>query len=324
MKTTDKSKLIDISVVTPVYGCRDCLIDLVNQLTEVLSAYKDSSFEIILVEDGSPDSSWDVMQKIAQKNRQVRAIKLSRNFGQHAAIQAGLSLSRGKKIVIMDCDLQDQPSEIPRLLEKSNEGFEVVLAKRKQRTDGWIKQKTSAWFYKVLSYLTETQIDPSIANFGVYDQKVVQAILEMGDYVRFFPSMVSWVGFKKATVEIEHGSREVGSSSYSMGTLIRLGLNVILSFSDKPLRLMVKFGFLVTALVLLSGLVTFIQYLSGDIDVLGYTSLILSVWFLGGLVISLIGVVGLYVGKTFDQAKSRPVFIISEQISHDSGAAEVG
>jgi dolichol-phosphate mannosyltransferase len=318
MESIDNSQRTDISVVSPVYGCCDCLKDLVSQLTEVLSDYQGLTFEIILVEDGSPDSSWSVMKEIAREHKQVRSVKLSRNFGQHAAIQAGLSLAQAKKVIVMDCDLQDQPSEIPRLLEKAKEGYDVVLAKRKQRTDGWLKRKTSAWFYRVLSYLTETEIDPSIANFGVYDQKVVQAILEMGDYVRFFPSMASWVGFNKTTVEIQHGRREVGSSSYSMGKLIRLGLNVILSFSDKPLRLMVKFGFLVTGLVILGGLITFVQYLSGEIDVLGYTSLILSVWFLGGLVISLIGLVGLYVGKTFDQAKKRPVFIISEQISHDS------
>jgi glycosyltransferase involved in cell wall biosynthesis len=324
VKTIDNFKSIDISVVSPVYGCHDCLVELINQLTDVLSALKDSSFEIILVEDGSPDSSWGLMKELANQHKQVIAIKLSRNFGQHAAIQAGLSLARGKKVIVMDCDLQDQPSEIPRLLEKANEGYDVVLAKREERTDGWLKRKTSAWFYRVLSYLTETQIDPSVANFGVYDQKVVKAILEMGDYVRFFPSMVSWVGFTKTTVEIQHGKREAGLSSYSMGKLIRLGLNVILSFSDKPLRLMVKFGFLVTGLVVIGGLITFVQYLSGEIDVLGYTSLILSVWFLGGLVISLIGLVGLYVGKTFDQAKSRPVFIISEHISHDSGTSGMG
>lgn len=305
---------IEISVVSPVYGCGGCLEELVAGLQSVLEG---RSFEIILVEDGSPDHSWEKMAALARKYPFVKAFKLSRNFGQHAAIQAGLSQVKGKTVVVMDCDLQDPPAEIPKLLAKYQEGYDLVVARRQNRTDGWFKRKSSEWFYRTLSYLTETKIDPSVANFGVYDRKVIDAVLAMGDFVRFFPSMAAWVGFNRGYLDIEHGERGAGVSAYNFGKLVRLGLNVILTFSDKPLRLMVKLGFWVTFLVVISGLITLGRYFAGDIQVSGYTSLILSVWFLGGLVISVLGLVGLYVGKTFDQAKDRPVFIISEKAGHE-------
>lgn len=308
-----KENSLEISVVSPVYGCEGCIEELINRLKLVLNNYR---YEVILVEDGSPDASWDSMKQVASRHGKVRAFRLSRNFGQHAAIHAGLSQAQGARVIVMDCDLQDRPESIPQLLERSDEGFDLVLAQRKNRTDGWFKRKSSEWFYGVLSYLTETKIDPSVANFGVYNRKVVQAILAMDDYVRFFPSMASWVGFNRSYINIEHGQRESGKSAYSFGKLLRLGLNVILSFSDKPLRLMVKFGFWVTLVVFIWGFFTVVRYFSGDIEVLGYTSLILSVWFLGGLIIAVLGLVGLYVGKAFDQAKRRPVFIISEKVEH--------
>ncbi len=140
----------------------------------------------------------------------------------------------------------------------------------------------------------------------------------MGDYVRFFPSMAAWVGFNKTAIPVEHANRSEGKSSYNLKALLKLGLSVIISFSDKPLRIVVKFGFLITSLVLIAALITFVRFLVGGIDVLGYTSLILSIWFLGGIIISLVGIVGLYLGKTFDQVKGRPVYIISEETKNEN------
>lgn len=270
------------------------------------------NYEIVLVFDHSRDDSWTVIHSLAATFRHVKGLSLSRNFGQHAAIHAGLAESRGEWVVVMDCDLQDRPDQIPLLYKEATKGFDLVLGRRLNRQDKWLKRNSSNLYYRLLSYLTETNIDPTIANFGIYHRKVVQAILSMGDAVRFFPSMAAWVGFKSTAINIAHSERSDGRSSYTWGKLLRLGINVIVSFSDKPLRLTVKFGFLVTGLVVLAGLITLYRYLTGAVSVTGYTSLILSIWFLGGLVISILGIVGLYLGKVFDQTRKRPVYIISE------------
>lgn len=301
-----------ISVVSPVYGCRSCLEKLVEGIESSMAALACTEYEIILIDDASPDGSWEHIVGLRDIYTKIIGVKLSRNFGQHAAIHAGLAKARGEWVVVMDCDLQDLPSEIPELYRKAQEGFDVVLARRVRRQDTFIKRWFSKAFYSLLGYLTNTRIDPSVGNFGVYHRRVINAVLSMGDYVRFFPSAVSWVGFRRAYLPITHGQRSKGKSSYNYRSLMRLGLSVVLGFSDKPLRIVVKFGFLITFAVLTAAVVMFVRYLRGDIAVLGYTSLILSIWFFGGLLISILGLTGLYVGRTFDQAKNRPVFIVAE------------
>lgn len=309
---------VQLTIITPVYGCANCLNELVAGIYQSMEEIKCQSFEILLVDDRAPDNPWPQILELSKKHEEVKGIRLSRNFGQHAAIQAGLRAATGNWVIVMDCDLQDQPSEIPKLYYKALEGYDIVLAQRLVRKDSWFKSKSSKWFYSTLSYLTETEIDPSVANFGIYHQKVIAAILSMGDYVRFFPSMASWVGFQKTSIPIDHANRPSGKSSYNLKSLLKLGLSVIISFSDKPLRIVVKFGFIITSLVLFAALFTLIRFLYGGIEVLGYTSLILSIWFLGGIVISLLGIVGLYLGKSFDQVKNRPVFIISETTENEN------
>jgi dolichol-phosphate mannosyltransferase len=307
-----------ISIVSPVYGCGASLAKLTEGIGHAMQTLTCNTYEIILVNDASPDGAWNDIKRLSAANNRVKGINLARNFGQHAAIQAGLSRAQGEWVVVMDCDLQDRPDQIPALYAKALEGYDLALARREIRSDAWSKRMGSRLFYGLLGYLTETKIDPAIANFGIYHRKVVTAILEMGDYVRFFPSMAAWVGFNKAMVNVQHDSRATEKSGYSFRKLLRLGINVILSFSDKPLRLTVKFGFIVTGLVVFFGLITLLRYLSGEVLVLGYTSLILSIWFLGGLIISILGIVGLYMGKVFDQTKNRPVFIVKETIGgHD-------
>jgi dolichol-phosphate mannosyltransferase len=308
---------VEVSIVAPVYGCSDSLNMLVSGVIDSMKSINCSKFEILLVNDASPDDTAVVLRELCKAYPLVKAVHLSRNFGQHAAIHAGLSLSKGHWIVVMDCDLQDRPDEIPALYRKALEGYDIVLARREQRQDIFIKRLLSNLFYKSLSYLTETTVDPSIANFGIYSRSSVDAVLAMGDYVRFFPTMVSWIGFKRTTINVQHAERKHGNSSYNFKKLLKLGINVILSFSDKPLRITVKIGFFVTATVLVLGIVMLYKYLNGQVSVTGYTSLILSIWFLGGLIISILGIVGLYLGRAFDQAKGRPTFLIREKIGFD-------
>lgn len=303
--------MTNISVVSPIYGCRTCLYELYYRLTESLAKIS-SDYEIILVNDASPDGAWETIVEIAQKDNRVKGINLSRNFGQHYAITAGLAHCKGEWVVVMDCDLQDKPEEIIKLYKKALEGYHSVFGQRILRNDKLYKRLFSRIFYNVFSYLTDTKQDPSVANFGIYHKKVIEAVLDMKDQLRYFPTMVQWVGFNKAYIEIEHQERVNGKSSYNFSKLFQLATNIIIAFSDKPLRLMIRIGFFVSLLSLVLGLVYFIKYLSGEIVVTGFASLIISIWFLSGLLISLIGIVGLYIGKMFEKVKNRPVFIIND------------
>lgn len=305
---------VKISVVSPVYRGEKMVGELVRRNVEALSGMG-VDYEIILVNDASPDESWREIAKECQKNPKVKGLNLSRNFGQHYAITAGLSFAQGDWIVVMDCDLQDRPEEIPNLYMKAQEGYDSVLAQRVQRMDGWIKRMGSKCFYKVFSYLTETKQDASVANFGIYNRKVIDAVLSMGDAMRYFPTQIQWVGFKRAYLPIQHDERAEGKSTYNLSRLFRLAFDTIISFSDKPMRLMVKMGLFVTMASFIVGIVFLARYCLGEIEVLGFTSLIISLWLLGGIIISLIGVVGIYLGKLFEKAKERPTFIIDQKIN---------
>jgi polyisoprenyl-phosphate glycosyltransferase len=300
------------SVVIPVYGCKSCLKELISRLEDTLNRIS-TQFEIILINDASPDDSWDTIQNLAINNTRVKGINFSRNFGQHYAISAGLKSCNGEWVIVMDCDLQDQPAEIINLYNKAIEGFEIVYAQRVLRQDSLMKRVTSKLFYAVLGYLTDTVQDPSIANFGIYHKNVIEAILSMGDYQRYFPTMVRWVGFTYTKIPVAHAERINGESSYTFSKLFRLSTDIILSFSDKPLRLTVKFGFLISLLTFISAIFFLALYIKGKILVPGYTSLIISIWFLAGIIITLLGIVGLYIGKTFDKVKGRPTYIIKNK-----------
>jgi polyisoprenyl-phosphate glycosyltransferase len=305
---------IIFSVVTPVYGCSTSLYELYRRLCLTLETIT-PSFEIIFVNDSSPDNSWKAIGEIIGKDKRVKGINLSRNFGQHYAISAGLTYAKGKWIVVMDCDLQDQPEEISKLYQKALEGYDVVYGYRNDRKDGFFKVILSKLFYRLFGYLTNTRQDSHIANFGIYGRKVIEAVLSMNDSLRYFPTMVRWVGFNQASVNVEHAERAEGKSSYSFVKLLRLSMDVILAFSDKPLKLTVKIGVGISFLALVSIGIVLMMYFTGRIEVLGYTSLIISIWLFSGIIIFFIGIVGLYIGKTFENVKKRPTFIVSDTIN---------
>ena len=300
-----------ISIVSPVYKADKILEKLVFEIQKTM-LLMGVSYEIILIDDRSPDSSWEVMKIISNRIPEVKSIRLSRNFGQHPAIMAGLSHAKGEWVVVMDCDLQDQPKEIEKLFNKTKEGFEVVLARRTNRRDGFLKKLSSTIFSKLYGFFTDTTYDNEIANFGIYHSKVIQSILKIGDYIKFFPLFVEFVGFKTTSISVEHASRESGNSSYGFSKLISLAFNSIISFSNKPLKIFVKFGLSISILSVFVGFYYIYEAITNKIEVLGYTSIIVSIWFLSGVIITTIGVAGIYVGKIFDQTKNRPVFIIDE------------
>ncbi|MEL6135280.1 MAG: glycosyltransferase family 2 protein, partial [Bacteroidota bacterium] len=203
-----------ISIVSPVYRGEKMVDALVERIRSSVFSFT-SNFEIILVEDGGPDDSWAKIEENCAKYSEVIGVKLSRNFGQHYAITAGLSQAKGEWVIVMDCDLQDKPEEIPRLYQKAQEGYELVYARRVVRQDSYFKRMGSKLFYQVLGYLTDTKQDSTIANFGIYHQKVVQAILSMKDHIRYFPTMSQWVGFDRAYLDVQHQERDEGKSSYT-------------------------------------------------------------------------------------------------------------
>jgi dolichol-phosphate mannosyltransferase len=305
-----------ISFVSPVYQAENMLNKLVNEIRSVMLKLNES-FEIILVDDRSPDNSWEVMLELSKKNTEVRIVRLSRNFGQHPAIMAGLSQAKGEWVVVLDCDLQDQPKEVEKLFKKASEGFDIVLAQRLTRKDSFLKKLTSKIFSKTYTYLTDTNFDNSIANFGIYNSKVIISILNMNDYIKSFPLFINWVGFNSISIEVEHADREEGKSSYSYSKLLSLAFNTIISFSNKPLKLFVKFGIIISIMSFIFGIYIIYKNLNGNITVLGYSSLMVSIWFLSGVIITIVGVVGIYIGKLFDQSKNRAPFIIDKIIEHD-------
>lgn len=308
-------KKIHISVVSPVYNAEKLVDTLVQRISDSVSKIT-SEFEIVLVDDFSPDNSWEKIKENCVKHSFVKGIKLSKNFGQQHALAAGMENAKGEWIVIMDCDLQDRPEEIPNLYNKANEGFDIVLASRVQRRDDIVKKLLSKYFYAVLGYLTGTKQDDTVANFAILSKKVVDAIKSMEDYYRYFPTMVKWVGFRLTTLRIQHADREDGKkSSYSYKKRLDLAVNTILSFSDKPLRLAVKLGLTISFITALYSIYAVILFFEGKVGVTGWTSLFISIWFFSGLIISVLGMVGLYLGKTFETVKHRPVYIIEEKLN---------
>lgn len=300
-----------LSVVVPVYHGEAFLHNLVARVKAAVEPLG-VTLELVLVEDSGPDKSWEMMVELQRHHSELVIAQLSRNFGQHKAITAGLSLARGDWVVVMDCDLQDQPEEIPKLFDTAMQGWEVVLAQRLQRHDSLIKCTFSRAFHRVLGYLTETKQDASVANFGMYSRSVIDAVLAMPDASRCFPIMVRWVGFRTTTVEVEHAPRMHGKSSYSFRSAMNLAVDTMLAFSDRPLRLTLKVGLFLAITAFVAAMCIVLLAFFGIFSQAGWASIIVSVWFFSGLIISLLGCVGLYVGKAYEQSKNRPLFVVRE------------
>jgi glycosyltransferase involved in cell wall biosynthesis len=307
-------KKILLSIVSPVYRSEKIVEELVTQIKKAVSNITDE-YEIILVNDFSPDNSWLKIVEQCSNDKRVKGINLSRNFGQHYAITAGLNYAKGDWIVVMDCDLQDRPDEIPNLYQKAMEGWDIVYARRVARQDKFLKRMSSALFHLVYGYLSGLKTDGSIANFGIYHKNVIREYNKMKEVARSFPSLVSYLGFKSCAIDVKHSERYEGGSSYTLSKLLHLTGDVILSNSNKPLKLTVKIGFYISMLSFLLALYNVIAHLSGIITLEGFTTTIFSIWFVGGLILLVLGIVGLYVGKIFDQVKERQLFIVSQEVN---------
>lgn len=303
-----------LSVVIPVYKAEGCLLELYRRLCAALETIT-ADFELVLVEDCGGDRSWPLIRELAATDRRVKGIQFSRNFGQHYGITAGLDHCKGDWVVVMDCDLQDQPEEIPKLYAKALEGYEVVYARRAVRQDHLVKRWSSLLFYRVFDYLTEQQSDPAIANFGIYSRKVIDNYCRMRESVRAFPLFVRWLGFPSAAVDVEHAPRHSGSSSYTLHKLLNLAINSIVAQSNRPLRLSIKLGFIMAGCSLIAAFYYLGRYFFYAVPVAGWTSVIVSIYFLAGLFFVNTGFVGLYIGRIYDEVKGRPLYVMREQLN---------
>ena len=301
-----------ISVVIPVYKAEGCLQELYRRLVAALDPIS-KDFEIIMVEDCGGDRSWQIIKGLAAQDRRVKGIKFARNFGQHYGITAGLDQAQGRWVVVMDCDLQDRPEEIPRLYHKAQEGFDVVLALRATRKDPFLKKISSQIFYKLFRYLSELDYDGDAGNFRIVSSRVVATFREMRENLRLFGGLVTWMGYPTASIAIEHGERYSGQSSYTYSKLLRLAVDTIIAYSDKPLRITVKFGLLISLSAFVFGVYFLGRTLMYGQSIAGWTSLIVSLYFLSGIVISILGIMGIYLGKVFDEVKRRPLYVVAER-----------
>ena len=298
-----------ISIVVPVYEAEDCIDELYRRLVLALETIT-SNFEIVLVEDCGGDRSWEVIERLAKQDERVKGIQFSRNFGQHYGITAGLDHCQGDWVVVMDCDLQDRPEEIPRLYAKAEEGYDIVLARRGIRSDPLPKRISSWLFYKLFSYLADMDYDAQTGNFRMMSRKVVENFRSMREQLRFFGGLVQWMGFPTASIEVEHAERHAGNSTYTFAKLLKLALGAIIAYSDKPLRLAVRFGFLMASFAFCYGAYVLFRAIFYSATITGWSSLIISMYFIGGITISILGIIGIYLGKTFAESKKRPLYIV--------------
>lgn len=305
---------MEISIVSPIYRGEKMLDELVSRIEKAVETFTDD-YEIILSNDCSPDNSWSRIEEICAKDKKVKGVNLSRNFGQPYAVTAGLSFAKGKWVVVMDCDLQDRPEEIPALYRKAQEGWDVVLAKRIERQDKFLKRMSSVAFHAVYDYLSGAKTDKTIGNFGIYCDKIIREYVNIPEYARSFSSLISTLGFKTTTLDVQHAERAEGTSSYTLSRLLKLTFNVVIANSNKPLRLAVSLGFMMSFISFALALYNVIARLVGLIDVPGYTFTVFSIWFTCGLQLSMFGVVGVYIGMIFDQVKGRPSFIVRNTLN---------
>ena len=310
-----------VSIVAPVFNEAQCVDEFHARVSKVLDD-RALTFEIILVDDGSRDDSWARIAALNHADPRVKGVRFTRNFGQHQALSAGLEKACGEWVVLMDCDLQDRPEEIPALLQKAAENSDVVLARRVSRTDNFLKKATSRLFYALLHRLADIRIDPTTANFGAYHRRVVAALRSFPEHHRFIPGLLSWCGFPTQFVEVQHGERHAGKTAYDFRRMWRLATGVVLAHSDKPLRISIHLGFFMAFVSLLAVVWLVLRKFLWALPVAGWTSVMVAVFFIGGLLMANMGMIGVYLARTFEEAKGRPNFLARETIGFGTTASE--
>jgi dolichol-phosphate mannosyltransferase len=312
----------ELSVVVPVYGCDSCLRALHARLRAAIEPIT-SEFELIFVDDRSPDEAWSTLRELAYSDSSVKVLRLSRNFGQHAAITAGLSASAGLWSVVMDCDLQDPPEEIPRLYAKAQEGYDIVLCERRVRKQSLLRRIAASAYFRLANLLLKTNMQTNYANLSIISADVREAFLRLRDKDRQYLLILHWLGFNRTTVEIEPAERYAGGSSYTVAQLFRVAVDGLFFQSTALLRWIIYSGFILAGLGVMLVTYSLIVFAVGR-DLPQWTALPMLILLLAGFIIVSTGVTGLYIGKIFDQVKDRPLFVVDEEIAdgHSIGVPE--
>ncbi|MEO6694238.1 MAG: glycosyltransferase family 2 protein [Ignavibacteria bacterium] len=304
-----------ISVISPVYKAENIIDELVRRISDEVSKLTET-YEIILVEDCGGDRSWEKIEENCLKNKNVKGIKLSRNFGQHYAITAGLCEARGENIIIMDCDLQDDPSHIKKLLEEFNKGYEVVFTKRIGRKHSFFKLITAKIYNSLFKIFSDKNYDLDVGSMTLISRRVKDEFIKLKDQDRLYIQLIKWVGFRSTYVPVEHRDRYEGKSTYSVSKLFLTAIQGWTSYSDKLLRLSIYSGLLISIATLAAGIYIVVSYFLKSFQP-GWPSIIVAILFSTGLILMSIGITGIYIGKIFEQTKARPLYIVDKKINID-------
>jgi len=309
----------EISVVVPSYGCRECLTALCERLDNVLRQLV-PSFEIVIVDDRSPDNSWPVVEALAQRYPAVRGIRLSRNFGQQIAMTAGLRAALGGYVVVMDCDLQDPPELIPDLYRELQKGYDLVMAKRVERSHPGLRVFAAKAYYWLVHWLTGETMDGAYGSFSILSRKVVEAFLLFQERERHYIFILRWLGFNRGTIEYAHAEREAGHSAYGVGKLIRHALGGMFFQTSAFLNWIMYAGLFFT-IASFAGGAYFIyrHFVVGSLP--GWTSLVVAILFSTGMILASVGAVGLYISRIFEMSKGRPLYIVDQECGCDAQQA---
>ena len=301
----------ELSIVVPVYGCVSCLQALTQRVGRALDGVV-ADWELIFVDDESPDGSWSILCELSKSDERIHAVRLSRNFGQHAAITAGLAETRGRRVAVMDCDLQDPPEELPRLLAAAGDGWDIVLSKRDRRRQAWHRRIGAYVYFRTRNRLLGLEVDPEYSTLSVLSRDVVDAYLQLGDRDRQYMLILHWLGYRWTVVTLQHAERYEGKSSYTVAKLVKVALDGMFFQTTVLLRWIIYLGFSVALAGLGLAVVLVVLYFVNR-PLPGFTSLAVLILLVGGFIILSTGVTGLYVGKIFEQVKGRPLYLVAER-----------
>lgn len=307
-----------ISYILPVYNEQASLEEFYTTLSEVLAKEPNYLFELIFINDGSKDSSFQILQAIHEKDDRITVVNFSKNFGHQMAITAGLDIANGDAAIIMDTDLQDPPETSIKLIEKWQEGFQVVYAQRKQRQDVAIKKLTAYMFYRILDRLSEVKIPKDTGDFRLLDQSVIIELRKFRETNRFMRGLTSYIGFSQTAILFERNKRFAGETHYPFGKMLKLAFDGITSFSTVPLKVITHFGFYVSMFSFI-GIIyaVFVRIFIPEITVQGTTFTVISVLFMGGVQMIMLGILGEYIGRIYQEVQNRPLYIVSSVLKRN-------
>jgi glycosyltransferase involved in cell wall biosynthesis len=300
-----------ISVVIPVFDERENLDALISRLHPVIDSITDGSFEVLFVDDGSEDGSGELLDRLNERDGRYKVIHFSRNFGHQSALQAGLDAADGSAVVLMDADMQDPPEMLTQFIQKWRAGYQVVYAIRRKRKESIWKRLAYNTFYRTMKFIAEIDIPLDAGDFCLMDRRVSQVLSKLPERNRFLRGLRSWVGFKQIGIEYERNPRSKGTPKYTLSKLIGLALSGYVGFSAFPLRIATWLGFVTAAAGFALSIWAFIEKLIAQASPQGWTSTVAIILFIGGVQLIILGIIGEYLGRVYDEVRRRPIYVIS-------------